>query len=1568
MDVYLFYCRILTGVSEMVKKIARSMTENEQKMLMYITLTCGIVSKFAELSMPNLDVVKTLRMSVCDRLAEMFHAFPDRQLLSEEVRILKDVIISSHLNDLQKSTVVEREDSNYLPVVPFSVVKLAAAICKLPTLYQILTINLEWNIIGETDKRTCDVIDILLAPLLWPGCFDLMFRTIRGAIMRLSELADENRIDIGQFVKCSDVQIAKKSNYGTSLLQTRIRFVLDFLTMQIEKEVASNKRPSSESITLLERFSDFVSEFEDIPNRLATPLLMCIERLKCNEETMVNMLKSMARIAPILKDPQQYFGKLPKLFSKMAGRTLRDGLVEMVQGFSKSKNIDEKTSNLLQLICDLDSWDKSKVDEPNFDKRYAAYHSLMDIWTSKDHVRIDPIILGMFVGTHFQCISTTTDLSLRMTAGNNVRSLVEFSGKSLEGNEKRGFLESFLNPTVIFFMKHETDAVREEALSTLGVMVRSFKENQHLAELGSFTNDQDEELDFLKNMNHIQIHRRQKAIRKLIENIENGEKNISFNAMFKYLIPMINPYLINFSAKFNAISDESLRLLTLTMSKAPWGKYCSYLESWLSRVEKATGSSGSNSSQEDEFTDKALVRIVVAVIDAFHFDVNEKVENNEGIDEENENENDGIILKRINRVILPRLTKCLDSQTHNVERKAKTLETQATTLHLDIQRTPIAFAIVKLLQKLPDAVIGRHLHGVILKICNLMMTHSFDVRETARKTLLQIVKCLGSKYLASIITEISLTMTKGFQVHVAIYSIHTLIVAMKSVIKNGELDTAINVIVKLCIQDQFSSTSEEKQIGSIKAECPEAKGNRTPETLMHLGRFVSPAGIQTVLDPFRTVVNEHPSAKAIQKVSDLLSKFASGLKDNEGLDNSNLLTYIYKSLSNDLQKLGDVESKNEEKEKSGRRPESCLILPAAPKRIGAMTKVVIRSRDHVFAEFFVHLFAAILKEKKLDLNEDGMIARLNPFVNLILNCFDYKYEKLIAGSLRALCSMIQIQLSAISTNSQRVSDTLFILLSDYASIGQAGNKPEIVKLNQLIYKGFTNLINISGCDFLDNDKLTLLLAYAEADVLDQHKQATMFSLIKILVKKGVRHERLSEIMDHLAETSIRSPLINIRAQCRETLLDYIGGASDSDKSVEKFVEFFLDQLDYEYETGRQSAAEMLCQLFRNLLSKSLENVHMLCVVKLGAAIMNDESPKVSAQIGIALRNLLSNVGTSQRNETFEVILQWLETEDENARAVAIQTTVQLSFVEKEKMTHKIGKIFENLKNILFDENLFENTNETTIISMLNGITRILANVGKQSVTQFDPFSFLEALGDLAKCEESISVMCAASTLIGQILSFIEIENISENLAKEISLWMCRALRHSNLDIATGEQTSKNLVCLSKRLDIETYKLIIANIAQSCKYEVKHQVKQVVKRISCFKLIAALFVTGDSERSNCILEKFMSIFVRELRTCRDEELSNLTQEVCGLIKKKIGDDEYSRRVGECQKSASDKITDRKRKIRELAVTAPEDAAELRRKKNKKKMDSRKRKLDEMKPYRMMKRKHAETRKLQENEED
>ena len=127
-----------------------------------------------------------------------------------------------------------------------------------------------------------------------------------------------------------------------------------------------------------------------------------------------------------------------------------------------------------------------------------------------------------------------------------------------------------------------------------------------------------------------------------------------------------------------------------------------------------------------------------------------------------------------------------------------------------------------------------------------------------------------------------------------IYTVHTIIFHMQKQLKVGDLDTCLTEILDVCfssaitfffqltIQDQFEDTSDEKEVGSIKAEVPEAKGNKTPETLLLLGKFISATAVGKILESLREVLDKKTSSKTVSRVGILLSKFANGIKDNNG--------------------------------------------------------------------------------------------------------------------------------------------------------------------------------------------------------------------------------------------------------------------------------------------------------------------------------------------------------------------------------------------------------------------------------------------------------------------------------------------------------------------------------------------------------------------------------------------------------------------------------------------------------------------------------------------------------------
>uniref|UniRef100_A0A1I7XJR4 DRIM domain-containing protein n=1 Tax=Heterorhabditis bacteriophora TaxID=37862 RepID=A0A1I7XJR4_HETBA len=527
-------------------------------------------------------------------------------------------------------------------------------------------------------------------------------------------------------------------------------------------------------------------------------------------------------------------------------------------------------------------------------------------------------------------------------------------------------------------------------------------------------------------------------------------------------------------------------------------------------------------------------------------------------------------------------------------------------------------------------------------------------------------------------------------------------------------------------------------------------------------------------------------------------------------------------------------------------------------------------------------------------------------------------------------------------------------------------------------KGFTQIINISDSSFLTKKHISLLLNYVETDLLDSQKQATAFSLVKAIVKKRIAHDRIPEVMKLLSELSITSTISHIRAQCRDTLSDFIGNHPNSDNPKE-YLEFFLAQLEYEHVDGQLSAADMLHLLFSNLLQPVLNENCMFCVVKLAACKINSDVPKCKSYVAAALRKLLEEVGEGSRGDVYSAACDWLECDMEGSRAVAVEVLIELSHVEKSRFACRMTSVLSLIGKKLCSDDLLEKNSESTLTALLDGMVLILHNIctaAKDIVRSEDFLKIIGLLGPMAMCRDSSSIRRASSSLIGQFLSLTENTFWSKcttvpSLVSNLIDWMCWQLRDKKLDIEVAEQASRNIVFLSMILSIEDFCNLLSRLASICKFEIVHQPRNALKRISCFKLSAALAVRENGKKFDAIVDLFLPLFVREMNrksANNTEELYSLAIEIGDVFKKKLGEQEYGSLLAKCQMESIKKSEDRKRRLKEISVTAPAEAAEMKRKKHMKKVVARKRKLDQLKPYRVGKRKHAELMKNNHEESD
>lgn len=115
---------------------------------------------------------------------------------------------------------------------------------------------------------------------------------------------------------------------------------------------------------------------------------------------------------------------------------------------------------------------------------------------------------------------------------------------------------------------------------------------------------------------------------------------------------------------------------------------------------------------------------------------------------------------------------------------------------------------------------------------------------------------------------------------------------------------------------------------------------------------------------------------------------------------------------------------------------------------------------------------------------------------------------------------------------------------------------------------------------LDTNQLKILLLYVEQDMHDHDRQATAFSLLKAIVTRKLIVPEIHDVMTKVAELSVTSELSHVRAQARSVfhqfLMEYPLG-----NTLDTHLGFYISQMSYEMQYGRESAIEMIHSLINS---------------------------------------------------------------------------------------------------------------------------------------------------------------------------------------------------------------------------------------------------------------------------------------------------------------------------------------------------------------------------------------------------
>ncbi|ODM88633.1 Small subunit processome component 20 [Orchesella cincta] len=266
--------------------------------------------------------------------------------------------------------------------------------------------------------------------------------------------------------------------------------------------------------------------------------------------------------------------------------------------------------------------------------------------------------------------------------------------------------------------------------------------------------------DIIEGFCDIQVHLRTRAMNKLCKKLKDAEETVSPAVLQAFILPIASHNLFDeerLSKNFNELIDSSIEVLKAVMEATPHDQYFSYLNKLLDDPKK-------NSKLAKQFE-----RVLIAIMDAFHFDL--KL----ACPEDNRNEERSIgqqTSKRANEILFALLDVAIvnpeDDKDSNDDEKEDSLFLKPQRRHLF---KFLVRLLVKLLKKIPKAKGQNGIRSIIPSIAAGLRNELVSVRNTLRKTLLSVIKELGTSHLKAVIGYLKSSLQRGYQKHVLNYTV-----------------------------------------------------------------------------------------------------------------------------------------------------------------------------------------------------------------------------------------------------------------------------------------------------------------------------------------------------------------------------------------------------------------------------------------------------------------------------------------------------------------------------------------------------------------------------------------------------------------------------------------------------------------------------------------------------------------------------------------------------------------------------------------------------------------------------
>ncbi|EJT96886.1 hypothetical protein DACRYDRAFT_119713 [Dacryopinax primogenitus] len=950
---------------------------------------------------------------------------------------------------------------------------------------------------------------------------------------------------------------------------------------------------------------------------------------------------SVSKLVPQLQDPFSAFfvdtyEQLGNLFQSVRERQAR---LSLVSAFRSLVDSHPKYALIGELVGSLNAFLINRPEEPDFDRRLAAFNIINETqYLIMGHLQWEPILWNAI---YF--VQDTEELSIRSNAAFVIRRFIERM-KEQPIPEFQLVFTRLIYPGLRKALASKSDLVKSEVLSLFAVAAEGCDFTVTLRELRTLLAGGDEEASVLANLFHIQVHRRTRALRRLADHVRAGD--LGSGVLTDVFIPLINHYLIDGSAD-HQILNESITCLGVIATRLPWRSYYALVQQYLRLGRRKT------------VGEKLYIRALIVILEKFSFPLNDPIVA-DGEEDLADIEQDDIGMDT-EEVMEPSTSlKVAEVALETQSPQAKHIIEVVTTRLLpsllsymndrtateDEIRVPIAYGIICIALKLPVDDRDPQITRLLTTLSQVLRSRSHDTRQLARETLFKIAMVLGPDYLSKIVQSLREALTRGPQLHVLAVSVHGLLVHVTQPTLASpftSMDSSAAGIAHVASEVIFGQSGKDVMNEGFKTTFREVRSSSSKglETFQIISRYVTVGHVRDVLAPLRAILQSTDTQKTVHLVNDVLHRIATGLNSNQHLSAEDVLSLCHTLITQRI-KLADESTP---KAANGKHIASDFAVQMNRKM--AEPTVVQADNLQKFVAFGLDLLLTAFRRNRFDLKDEGIVIRLEPMVPLIGEALYADDAQVAIASIKASAAILKCPLRSAEKSLGVFVKRLLNLVRRSGSLD--------AQVAQTALKSLATILRDCGKAKIVESDLKYLLELIGPELEEPERQSTAFTLLRSVIARQFVAPEIYDLMDQVFDALVTNQSAQVREACRGIALQFLLDYPQGKGRLRKHMAFLATNLSYEFESGRLSVMELLGAVLEKFQPDLLRDYVDMIFAALVMDLANDDSANCREMGAALIKKLFGRIERQQQQTVFTRVHLWINQVDQpELPAVAAQ--------------------------------------------------------------------------------------------------------------------------------------------------------------------------------------------------------------------------------------------------------------------------------------------------------------------------